>query len=79
MIKNATYRNGGVYMYSNLKGCDGGRLYFDGASSITMNGEVLTQSPQFSVDDIDVEMATIDLDFVRCHRARNKSRATQSS
>jgi NAD+ synthase (glutamine-hydrolysing) len=41
LIKNATYRNGGVYMYSNLKGCDGGRLYFDGASSISMNGEVL--------------------------------------
>ena len=45
LIKNATFRNGGVYMYSNLKGGDGGRLFFDGASSISMNGEVFKQAP----------------------------------
>ena len=27
-------------MYSNLKGGDGGRLYFDGSSMVTMNGVV---------------------------------------
>ena len=31
---------GGVYMYTNFHGCDGGRLYFDGAAMIAMNGEV---------------------------------------
>lgn len=34
LIKNASSRSGGVYLFSNLKGCDGGRLYFDGSSII---------------------------------------------
>lgn len=40
LIQNASARNKCVYMYSNLKGGDGGRLYFDGSSMITMNGEI---------------------------------------
>ena len=34
LVKNASRRNGGIYMYSNLKGCDGGRILFDGASLV---------------------------------------------
>jgi NAD+ synthase (glutamine-hydrolysing) len=34
MILEATLKTGGVYIYSNLRGCDGGRVYFDGASII---------------------------------------------
>jgi len=30
LIKNASKRNGGVYIYSNLKGCDGRRIYLTG-------------------------------------------------
>lgn len=37
-MANASARNGGVYMYSNFKGGDGGRMYFDGSSMIFMNG-----------------------------------------
>jgi NAD+ synthase (glutamine-hydrolysing) len=40
LIQSATARNGGVYMYANLKGCDGTRLYFDGSSIIAMNGRI---------------------------------------
>ena len=40
LIQNASARNKCVYMYSNLKGGDGGRLYFDGSSMISMNGEI---------------------------------------
>jgi NAD+ synthase (glutamine-hydrolysing) len=29
-ITNETVRIGGGYIYNNAKGCDGGRLYFDG-------------------------------------------------
>jgi hypothetical protein len=31
-------------MYSNLKGGDGGRLYFDGCSMIAMNGILYAQA-----------------------------------
>jgi NAD+ synthase (glutamine-hydrolysing) len=40
MITEATAKHGGVYMYANLKGCDGQRMLFDGASAISMNGEI---------------------------------------
>jgi leucyl-tRNA synthetase len=41
LINEATKRSGGVYAYSNLKGGDGQRLYFEGASIISVNGELL--------------------------------------
>ena len=34
---------GGVYMYSNLIGCDGERVYYDGCCIIALNGEVRSQ------------------------------------
>lgn len=40
LIQSATSRNGGIYLYSNLVGCDGGRIYYDGSSLISMNGRV---------------------------------------
>jgi NAD+ synthase (glutamine-hydrolysing) len=79
LIRNATSRNGGVYVYSNLKGCDGGRIYFDGASSISMNGVVYQSLPQFSINDVEVRLGVVDLDFVRSKRGNNNSRGVQSS
>ena len=34
---------GGVYLYANQRGCDGGRLYFDGCASVAVNGEFVAQ------------------------------------
>ena len=45
LIKNASARNGGAYMYSNLKGCDGGRILFDGSANIALNGQLLGYLP----------------------------------
>jgi NAD+ synthase (glutamine-hydrolysing) len=45
LIENASRRNGGVYLYSNLKGCDGGRILFDGASLTCLNGKIINQMP----------------------------------
>jgi len=67
-----------VYMYSNLKGGDGGRLYFDGSSMVTMNGVVYSQQPQFSIQDVEVEMAVLDLDQVRAMRMASHSRGNQA-
>lgn len=79
LIQNASARNKCVYMYSNLKGGDGGRLYFDGSSMITMNGEIYAQAPQFSINNIDINMAVLDLDQVRAMRLSNNSRGMQST
>lgn len=66
-------------MYSNLKGCDGQRMYFDGASTISMNGDIYTCLEQFSASDIEVGMATLDLEEVRLYRRKMFSRQTQAS
>ena len=39
-VKNATARGGGIYLYANQRGCDGGRLFFDSSALIAVNGEV---------------------------------------
>lgn len=45
-------QNGGIYILSNQKGCDGDRLYYDGCAMISMNGETVAQGSQFSLDDV---------------------------
>ena len=45
LIKNASARNAVVYLYSNLKGCDGGRTLYDGSSLIAMNGKICGSLP----------------------------------
>jgi NAD+ synthase (glutamine-hydrolysing) len=68
-----------VYLYSNLFGCDGGRVLYDGASMISLNGKILTQASQFSIEDVEVNTAVVDLNEVRQHRVDNISRNLQSS
>jgi NAD+ synthase (glutamine-hydrolysing) len=38
LITEATAKTGGVYMYSNQRGCDGDRLYYDGCALILSSG-----------------------------------------
>lgn len=75
LIKSATLKSGGCYLFSNLRGGDGGRVYFNGNSCIALNGEILNRSCQFSLKDVEVVCATIDLEDVRHYRngLRNRS------
>ncbi|KAF8460628.1 hypothetical protein BDZ91DRAFT_738833 [Kalaharituber pfeilii] len=68
LIREATKKNGGIYLYSNQQGCDGDRLYYDGCSMIVVNGKVVAQGSQFSLKDIEVVTATVDLEDVRSYR-----------
>ncbi|KAI3404420.2 QNS1 [Candida oxycetoniae] len=78
LITEATKRCGGVYLYANQRGCDGDRLYYDGCACIVVNGEVLAQGSQFSLKEVEVICATVDLDDVRSHR-NQKSAGTQAN
>lgn len=69
LIQNATRICGGVYLYANQRGCDGGRLYYDGGALIACNGKILAQASQFSLLDVEVITATVDLDDIRSYRA----------
>ena len=79
LIRNASAKNGGVYLYANQQGCDGGRLYFDGCALIAQNGEILALGSQFSLKDVEVITAAVSLDDVRTYRGAKASRAVQAS
>ncbi|KAK7466402.1 glutamine-dependent NAD(+) synthetase [Stygiomarasmius scandens] len=78
LIKEATLKLGGVYLYANQQGCDGDRLYYDGCAMIAVNGRIVAQGSQFSLNDVEVVSATIDIEDVRAHRAKS-SRSMQAS
>uniref|UniRef100_A0A8C0KX25 Glutamine-dependent NAD(+) synthetase n=1 Tax=Canis lupus dingo TaxID=286419 RepID=A0A8C0KX25_CANLU len=71
--------NGGIYLLANQKGCDGDRLYYDGCALIAMNGHIFAQGSQFSLDDVEVLTATLDLEDVRSYRAEISSRNLAAS
>ncbi len=79
LIQNATAKGGGIYLYANQQGCDGGRLYFDGCALIAVNGRIIAQGSQFSPRDVEVVTATIDLEDVRSYRGAIGSRQVQAS
>lgn len=75
LIKNASYKAGGAYLFSNLRGCDGQRVYFNGCSAIALNGDVISRGKQFSLQDVEVILATIDLEDIRSYRVAMRSRS----
>ncbi|KAK4067814.1 hypothetical protein Trihar35433_6374 [Trichoderma harzianum] len=56
----------GVEIFTNS--CDGDRLLYDGCSMIMVNGEIVAQGAQFSLVDVEVVVATVDLEEVRSYR-----------
>ncbi|KAM6158912.1 glutamine-dependent NAD(+) synthetase [Rhynchocyon petersi] len=79
LVSMATTKNGGIYLLANQKGCDGDRLYFDGCATIAMNGSIFAQGSQFSLDDVEVLTATLDLEDIRSYRAEISSRNLAAS
>ena len=60
-----------MYLYANQQGCDGDRLYYDGCALIALNGNIIAQGSQFSLNDVEVVSATIDIEDVRSYRTRS--------
>lgn len=81
LIANSTRKTGGCYVYANTTGVDGeARMMFDGSSMILLNGKVLEQGNQFSLEPVEVITATINLEEIRSFRssiARNVQAAAQ--
>ena len=79
LIRHQTGIGGGIYLYANQRGEDGsGRLYFDGCAAIYCNGEIMAMSSQFSLNDVEVVTATLDLEAVRSFRT-SASRSNQGA
>ena len=58
-----------MYATNHEIGCGGERLYYDGCSMVVINGEIVAQGSQFSLDDVEVVTATVDLEEVRAYRS----------
>ena len=52
LIRNASFKAGGAYLFNNLRGCDGQRVYFNGCSAVALNGEIIARAKQFSLQDV---------------------------
>jgi NAD+ synthase (glutamine-hydrolysing) len=78
LIKEATRKNGGAYLYSNMVGCDGNRLVFDGNSMIYKNGELLATGDHLTFGEVEVVTAKVNLDDVRSYRSAIVSRGIQA-
>lgn len=39
-------------MYANQRGCDGDRVYYDGCAMVAINGDIVAQGTQFSLNDV---------------------------
>ena len=79
LIRSASFKAGGAYLFSNLRGCDGQRVFFHGCSAVALNGEIVARSKQFSLQDVEVTLATIDLEEIRSYRVSRRSRCTTAA
>ena len=79
LICSATAKSGGVYMYANQMGCDGGRLLYDGCTLVAVNGKIVAQGSQFSLKDVEVTTAVVDLEEIRAYRLALNSRGVQAA
>ncbi|GMR47722.1 hypothetical protein PMAYCL1PPCAC_17917, partial [Pristionchus mayeri] len=70
---------GGVYLYSNHRGCDGDRVYYDGMSTVAQNGRLLVQIPQFDIEDTCVSSAVVDLRETESFRSRIASMRNEAA
>jgi hypothetical protein len=79
LVESATGRSGGAYIYANLIGGDGDRLYFDGGSLIALNGKVIHMEERFRLAYYQVMTRDISLDEIRRNRLKGASIQRQSS
>ncbi len=79
IVLNSSKKNGGVFLYSNLIGCDGGRMYFDGGSFVTLNGNILNEGKRFMLQEMEIITSVVELNEVSSYRNSIKSRCMQAT
>jgi NAD+ synthase (glutamine-hydrolysing) len=66
---------GVTYLYANLLGNESGRAIYDGGAMIATAGKMVVIGPQFSFADLQLTMASVDLDVTRLARSASGSYA----
>ena len=78
-VKTITDKSGGVYLYSSQVGFDGSRCCFEGGSMILCNGSIMTSTPAFSMNEVELAVCKLDLTVVDSYRNSLSSRNLQSA
>ncbi|XP_064628246.1 glutamine-dependent NAD(+) synthetase-like [Lineus longissimus] len=79
LVTSASSKSGGIYLYANFFGCDGERVCYDGCSMVAVNGDIVARGAQFSLKEVEVVTATVDLEDVRMYKNKLRSRCTNSA
>lgn len=79
VLTSATAACGGAYLYANQRGCDGGRLYFDGCAAVAVNGAMVALGAQFGLAEVEVVTAAVDLGAVAAYRGARASFQAQAA
>lgn len=69
-VKDGSRAFGAAYVFCNHLGCESGRVIFDGDTMIASNGDVVAEGERFSLNDVQLLTATIDLDVNRLQQGR---------
>nr|CAH8820169.1 unnamed protein product [Trichobilharzia regenti] len=73
LVKCASRTNGGgLYAYTNLRGCDSGRVCYDGCALAAVNGQLIYMSEQFGFEDVSVHPITVSLNSIRSKRIASR-------
>ena len=64
-VMEASRAFGSVYLYSNLNGCESGRVIFDGGALIASEGKVRALGPRFSFDRSNLSICSVDIEYNR--------------
>jgi len=79
LVRGATAKCGGAYLFSNMRGGDGDRVYFHGCSSVSVNGDVVARTAQYAVAEVEVATAVVDLEDIRVYRNLIRSRQVRAA
>ncbi|MFN8577465.1 MAG: NAD(+) synthase [Candidatus Sericytochromatia bacterium] len=61
---------GVAYIYSNLMGCESGRIIFDGGNLIASGGKLMASGKRLSFQDIILTSAVIEIDKIRMAQSK---------
>ncbi|XP_055333203.1 glutamine-dependent NAD(+) synthetase-like isoform X2 [Paramacrobiotus metropolitanus] len=79
LIEGASMKSGGIYLYANMRGCDGERVFYSGGACIAINGEIVAQGHTFEINEVEVVTSVLDLEDVRMYRNRIRSRSASAT
>lgn len=72
-VLEASRACGVSYVYSNLLGCEAGRIIYDGGAMICSHGELVALGRRLTYADVEVVVGAVDIDRSRLLRRRQAS------